>query len=171
MGRAEEAKVVYETALTFDRQNPDLHYNIGVVHIELGMVEQAQQDFTRALQVTNLIWQGNFWLMLAIFKTAFTSIHPAPIHPLFFQMVLYQINSTTYFILSQIYSALVFDCKCSKFTAIFNLHYSIDFWSQMFNFSCFYVISYPNLYLDVYVYLYVLVCMIILLILLFSHHF
>ena len=51
MGRPEEAKSVYEMALTFDPQNADLHYNIGVVHIELGLVQQAQQDFTRALQV------------------------------------------------------------------------------------------------------------------------
>jgi tetratricopeptide (TPR) repeat protein len=55
MGRPEEAKSVYETALTYDRQNADLHYNIGVVHIELGLVEQAQQDFTRALQVQKLL--------------------------------------------------------------------------------------------------------------------
>jgi hypothetical protein len=39
MGRADDAKATYETALTFDANNADLHYNIGVVHIELGQVE------------------------------------------------------------------------------------------------------------------------------------
>jgi Tfp pilus assembly protein PilF len=51
MGRPDEAKSVYETALAYDSNNADLHYNIGVVHIELGHVDQAQEDFTKALQV------------------------------------------------------------------------------------------------------------------------
>ena len=51
MGRPDEAKSVYETALNYDSNNADLHYNIGVVHIELGLVDQAQEDFAKALQV------------------------------------------------------------------------------------------------------------------------
>ena len=54
LGRPEEAKSVYETALTFDSNNADLHYNIGVVHIELGLVDHAIQDFDRALKVSKV---------------------------------------------------------------------------------------------------------------------
>jgi Tfp pilus assembly protein PilF len=59
MGRPDEAKSVYETALAYDSKNADLHYNIGVVHIELGHVDQAQEDFTKALQV--------IWKFLSVF--------------------------------------------------------------------------------------------------------
>ena len=52
MGRAADAKATYETALTFDANNADLHYNVGVVHIELGQADRAMQDFDRALQVS-----------------------------------------------------------------------------------------------------------------------
>jgi tetratricopeptide (TPR) repeat protein len=54
MGRAEDAKSTYESALKFDSQNADLYYNIGVVDIELGNVDQALQDFDAALQVNDL---------------------------------------------------------------------------------------------------------------------
>ena len=61
MGRPEEAKTTYETALTFDANNADLHYNIGVVHIELGQADKAMQDFDRALQVSLPILATQFF--------------------------------------------------------------------------------------------------------------
>ena len=42
---------VYERALAFDEQNPDLYYNLGVVHIERGVPDQALYYFDKALEL------------------------------------------------------------------------------------------------------------------------
>jgi len=51
MKRLEEAKSVYQTALKYDFTNADIYYNIGVVNIELGLNEEAQEEFVKALHV------------------------------------------------------------------------------------------------------------------------
>jgi tetratricopeptide (TPR) repeat protein len=51
MKRLEEAKSVYQTALKYDFTNADIYYNIGVVNIELGLTEDALDEFIKALQV------------------------------------------------------------------------------------------------------------------------
>ena len=42
---------MYERALAFDEQNPDLYYNLGVVHIERGVPDQALYYFDKALEL------------------------------------------------------------------------------------------------------------------------
>ena len=49
MGKANEAYNVYEQALEFEPDNPDLHYNLGVVLIELGKPTKALEMFNNAL--------------------------------------------------------------------------------------------------------------------------
>lgn len=51
MKRLEEAKAVYQTALKYDFTNADIYYNIGVVNIELGLNDDALDEFIKALQV------------------------------------------------------------------------------------------------------------------------
>ena len=81
MGRPDEAKTTYETALTFDANNADLHYNIGVVHIERGQADKAMQDFDRALQVSLPILATQFfskkWANRGLFFVYFPSFHNA----------------------------------------------------------------------------------------------
>ena len=48
MGRHQEALDVYQKALTFEPDNPDLHYNLGVVHIETGHPDKALSHFEKA---------------------------------------------------------------------------------------------------------------------------
>ena len=45
MGRHAEALEVYHDALKHEPQNPDLYYNLGVVHIEWGEPDIALQHF------------------------------------------------------------------------------------------------------------------------------
>ena len=51
MGRHQEALEVYQKALTFEPDNPDLHYNLGVVHIETGHPDKALSHFEKALVI------------------------------------------------------------------------------------------------------------------------
>ena len=51
MGKANEAYKVYQEALNFEPDNADLHYNLGVVLIELGKPNEALEMFNNALQV------------------------------------------------------------------------------------------------------------------------
>ena len=51
MGKAAEAKEVYNNALEFEPDNADLHYNLGVVLIELGQPDVALEMFNNALEV------------------------------------------------------------------------------------------------------------------------
>lgn len=51
MNRADEAYRVYEEALKFEPENADLHYNLGVVLIELGQPSKALEMFENALKV------------------------------------------------------------------------------------------------------------------------
>ena len=51
MGKANEAYEVYQDALRFEPDNPDLHYNLGVVLIELGKPTEALEMFNNALKV------------------------------------------------------------------------------------------------------------------------
>ena len=48
LNRSREAQQQYETALTYEPDNPDIHYNLGVVHIEM-------QEPDRALKYATLI--------------------------------------------------------------------------------------------------------------------
>ena len=41
LNRSRDAQEQYETALTFESDNPDIHYNLGVVHLEQGEHAQA----------------------------------------------------------------------------------------------------------------------------------
>ena len=49
MGKTNEAFDVYQKALVFEPDNPDLHYNLGVVLIELGEPKKALEMFNAAL--------------------------------------------------------------------------------------------------------------------------
>ena len=49
MGRHAEALQVYQDALKYEPDNPDLHYNLGVVHIESGEPKIALDHFEHAL--------------------------------------------------------------------------------------------------------------------------
>ena len=51
MGKANEAYQVYQEALKFEPDNADLHYNLGVVLIELGKPIEALDMFNNALEV------------------------------------------------------------------------------------------------------------------------
>ena len=51
MNRASEAYDIYQEALRFEPDNPDLHYNLGVVLIELGDPTRALEMFNNALKV------------------------------------------------------------------------------------------------------------------------
>jgi tetratricopeptide (TPR) repeat protein len=51
MGKPTEALYIYQEALKFEPDNPDLHYNLGVVLIELGQPVQALVMFNNALKV------------------------------------------------------------------------------------------------------------------------
>ena len=41
LNRSREAQQQYETALTYEPDNPDIHYNLGVVHIEMQEPDRA----------------------------------------------------------------------------------------------------------------------------------
>jgi len=49
--RTPEAQQQYETALTFEDDNPDLYYNLGVVFLELGRHADASKNFEKALSL------------------------------------------------------------------------------------------------------------------------
>lgn len=51
LNRSDEAQAVYERALTFESDNADLYYNLGVVFIEQGKPQQALAHFHQALQI------------------------------------------------------------------------------------------------------------------------
>ncbi|UYV70810.1 TMTC3 [Cordylochernes scorpioides] len=51
MIRTREAQNVYERALQFDKVNPDIYYNLGVVFLEQGKAAQALQYFDKALKL------------------------------------------------------------------------------------------------------------------------
>ena len=42
---------MYEQALAHESNNPDLYYNLGVVHLEQGKAQQALAHFDRALEL------------------------------------------------------------------------------------------------------------------------
>ena len=51
MGKAGEPYQVYQEALQFEPDNADLHYNLGVVLIELAKPNVALEMFNNALEV------------------------------------------------------------------------------------------------------------------------
>ena len=51
MNRTAEALAVYQSALTYDVDNPDIHYNLGVVALEQGRPDQGLQYLNRALEL------------------------------------------------------------------------------------------------------------------------
>ncbi|XP_037032367.1 protein O-mannosyl-transferase Tmtc3 [Bradysia coprophila] len=51
LNRTKEAQDVFELALRYDKDNPDIHYNLGVVHLEQGKPTEALTSFNRALEI------------------------------------------------------------------------------------------------------------------------
>lgn len=51
LNRTSQAQQVYEKALLYDNENPDIYYNLGVVFLEQGKASQANVYFNKALEL------------------------------------------------------------------------------------------------------------------------
>jgi protein O-GlcNAc transferase len=58
----EMAIAAFETALELDPAAPNVHYNLGLVHLDRDDIDRARETFQRALQVNPSDGDARYWL-------------------------------------------------------------------------------------------------------------